>query len=721
MEPLRADDPPRAGGYTLLGRLGEGGMGQVYLGRSPGGRLVAVKVMREHLLADPGFRDRFRREAAIARRISGAFTAPVIDADPEAPTPWLATGYVDGPSLYKVVAERGPIPAPLVLGLAAGLAEALASIHRAGLMHRDLKPSNILLAPDGPRVIDFGIARAVEPDGGEGTGAALTVPGMLIGSVGYLAPEQLTEGVFSPAGDVFALGSVLCFAATGVGAFGRGPVPTLLFRIVHEEPQLDAVDHPGLRALIADCLHKDPAQRPTPGGILARPEVLAAQPASPTAPAPTPVLAPAAPIVPPPVVPPPATPAQADESLAPTPVADVGSTTTVTAQTLDSASGLDQPSISRRRLLTAAAIGGPLVAAGVGVALYETLHGSGPAKPAAAAKSRGSTSASTSSSAAAGPATVRQASHLTTSPDGSATQLAVSPDGFTIACADIDGVVSLWDIAQLGHPTQAGAFTGAQGQLGPLAFTRDAKLLAVCASPGPTLWDVSVPTAPKLAATLAAYTPQHVPSCLAISQDGKNIAVGDTSGGVEIWATAHPNASPSHTYALEGTATVLAYSPDGRYLAGADKSGEVKLWDTTGASASTRFQACASGFDVSTVAFGASGRTLVTADTSGDVTLWTTPAFGTYKRAAVFRPTADDTDHGKAWAAFSPSGEQLVVAWSLALRLWNVADPAHVVRLASFGDFTTTGDYNGPAAFTASGKAIVTATGDGATLWRIST
>jgi serine/threonine protein kinase len=705
VESLREDDPSRIGGYTLLGRLGEGGMGQVYLGRSPGGRLAAVKVVREQLLADPGFRDRFRREAAIARKVSGAFTAPVIDADPEAATPWLATGYVDGPSLYKVVADRGPIPAPLVLGLAAGLAEALASIHRAGLIHRDLKPSNILLADDGPRVIDFGIARAVEPDGGEGTGAALTMPGMLIGSVGYLAPEQLTEGVFSPAGDVFALGSVLCFAATGVGAFGRGPTPTLLFRIVHEEPQLDAVGDRGLRGLIADCLNKDPALRPTPDAILARPEVIAAQAAA-QAPVAAQALGTAQPST-----------READQEPPPgTPVDEVGLTTTVTRQPTDAA---QRPHLmSRRRLLIAAAIGGPVAAAGIGVGLYETRGSSGRAKPTLGIPNV--TLSPSSASAAATRASVEQASHVTTPTDGSVTTLAVSPDGFTIACADISGVVSLWDIAQLAQPTRASTFTAANGQLGPLAFSRDAKLLAVCTSPGPTLWDVAVPTAPAPAATLPGPA-LGSPSCLAFSPDGTNIAVGDTSGGIEIRRAAHPAAAPTGSYTAEGTATSLAYSPDGRYLAAADMSGEVKLWDTTGASAGARFQAVADGHYVSSLAFGASGRTLVTADTTGNVTLWKTPSFGTYTRATTFRPTSDDTDHGKAWAAFSPSGEQLVVAWSLAMRLWNVADPAHAVQLSSFGGFATTGDYNGPAAFTASGKALVSATGDGATFWRIDT
>ena len=191
---LRAGDPRSAGRFRLLGRLGAGGMGQVFLGRSAGGRLVAVKVIRPELAGDPGFRARFAREVAAAQKVSGLFTALVVDADADGPMPWLATAYVAGPSLAEAVEAHGPLPEASVLTLAAGLAEGLEAIHAAGVVHRDLKPSNVLLADDGPRVIDFGISRAAEA-------SALTQSGTVMGSPGYMSPEQAEGREVGPPGD----------------------------------------------------------------------------------------------------------------------------------------------------------------------------------------------------------------------------------------------------------------------------------------------------------------------------------------------------------------------------------------------------------------------------------------------------------------------------------------------------------------------------------------
>ncbi|WP_405617613.1 protein kinase domain-containing protein [Streptomyces sp. NBC_00076] len=263
MSALEPDDPRSVGDYRIVSRLGAGGMGRVYLGRSPGGRLVAVKVVHAELLRRPEFRSRFRREVQAARLVSGAFTAPVIDADPDAPLPWLVTSYIAGPSLEQAVAEQGPLGARAVLALAAGLAEALVSIHSVSLVHRDLKPSNVLLAEDGPRVIDFGIVRSVEAD-------SITRTGHMAGSPGFMAPEQVSGDEITPASDVFCLGAVLAFAATGGNPFGGGPTPALLYRVVHNEPDVGAVADPTLRALISACLAKDPARRPSPREILTR-------------------------------------------------------------------------------------------------------------------------------------------------------------------------------------------------------------------------------------------------------------------------------------------------------------------------------------------------------------------------------------------------------------------------------------------------------------------
>ncbi|MEU4897896.1 serine/threonine-protein kinase [Streptomyces sp. NPDC044780] len=264
MDPLGADDPQVIGAYRLLGRLGSGGMGRVFVGRSAGGRTVAVKVVHAHFALDEEFRARFRREVDAARRVGGAFTAPVLDADPEARVPWVATGYVAGPPLSQAVADEGPLPESSVRALGAGLAEALAAVHALGLVHRDVKPSNVLLALDGPRLIDFGIARATE-----GT-VSLTSTGASIGSPGYMAPEQiLGENVGGPA-DVFSLGAVLAYAATGEPPFPGDSSAALLYKVVHDEPRFGPELTGELRDLVAACLAKSPADRPTPEQIVRR-------------------------------------------------------------------------------------------------------------------------------------------------------------------------------------------------------------------------------------------------------------------------------------------------------------------------------------------------------------------------------------------------------------------------------------------------------------------
>ncbi|WP_043667397.1 serine/threonine-protein kinase [Streptomyces xylophagus] len=268
MEKLGAADPQRIGAYRLLARLGAGGMGHVYLARSDRGRTVAVKLVREELAAQEEFRARFRQEVTAARRVGGHWTAPVLDADTEAEVPWVATGYVAGPSLQQVVGrDHGALPERSVRILAAGLAHALQDIHAAGIVHRDLKPSNVLITIDGPRVIDFGIARALETLAGDG----LTRTGSLVGSPGFMAPEQVRGDRITPACDVFCLGSVLAYAATGTLPFGaaNSGVHALMFRIAQEEPDLSGVPE-GIADLVRDCLRKDPAARPTLHNILDR-------------------------------------------------------------------------------------------------------------------------------------------------------------------------------------------------------------------------------------------------------------------------------------------------------------------------------------------------------------------------------------------------------------------------------------------------------------------
>lgn len=260
MQPLGVDEPTAIGPYRLLGRLGSGGMGRVYLGRSAGGRTVAVKIVHPHFALDEEFRARFRREVDSARRVGGAWTAPVLDADPEAAVPWVATGYAAGPSLSAAVADSGALPSPSVRALGAGLAEALAAVHELGLVHRDVKPSNVLLTLDGPLLIDFGIARATD-----GT-ASLTSTGVSIGSPGYMSPEQILGKGITGAADVFSLGAVLAYAATGAPPFSGDSSAALLYKVVHEEPELGPLDGE-VRDLVEACLAKEPGARPTPGEV----------------------------------------------------------------------------------------------------------------------------------------------------------------------------------------------------------------------------------------------------------------------------------------------------------------------------------------------------------------------------------------------------------------------------------------------------------------------
>ncbi|MEU7133211.1 serine/threonine-protein kinase [Streptomyces sp. NPDC046261] len=310
MPPLRsagtgpeADDPEYAGQYRLEGRLGSGGMGVVHLARSASGLRLAVKVVHAEYAADPEFRARFRQEVAAARRVSGAFTAPVVDADPDSERPWMATLYIPGPTLSERVKRNGPLSADEVRRLTAGLAEALRDIHRAGVVHRDLKPSNVLLAEDGPKVIDFGISRPYDSE-------LRTETGKLIGTPPFMAPEQFQRPrEVGPAADVFALASLLVHAATGRGPFESESPYIVAYQVVHDEPDLAGVPE-DLVPLIRACLAKEPADRPTPDVIMGmvplvpaassglpaqRPRRVPARPDERHSPAPAPAPAPAAP------------------------------------------------------------------------------------------------------------------------------------------------------------------------------------------------------------------------------------------------------------------------------------------------------------------------------------------------------------------------------------------------------------------------------------------
>ena len=278
MDALQPADPASVGGYRLLGRLGAGGMGQVFLGVSPGGRTVAVKLIHPSYAQTDYFKERFAREIEAARRVGGFHTATVVDADPAADPPWMVTAYIEGPSLQEAVAQGGPMPPGQVRALGAALAEGLAAIHACGLVHRDLKPSNVILAADGPRIIDFGIARTVDAHTG------ITSTGTLVGTFAYMSPEQMHGDQAGSASDVFSLGGMLAFAATGRPPFGSDSPPAIMYRVINEQPDLAGLDDPSLAALIGACLAKAPAARPSVPDLMAAVSRSGAAPASAYAP-----------------------------------------------------------------------------------------------------------------------------------------------------------------------------------------------------------------------------------------------------------------------------------------------------------------------------------------------------------------------------------------------------------------------------------------------------
>ncbi|WUI01609.1 serine/threonine protein kinase [Spirillospora sp. NBC_00431] len=262
-EALRPEDPGELGPYRLVGRLGRGGMGTVFLGEDGDGRRVAVKVINRELAGEAAFRDRFRREVTAARQVRRFCTAPVLDAELDQDPLYVVTEYIEGPSLERAVADRGPLPGSDLEGLAVGVATALAAIHGAGIVHRDLKPANVLLSSTGPRVIDFGIARALDAADGP------TRTGQFVGTPNYLPPELLRGEQVTPASDVFSWGCVVAYAGTGSAPFAGNTVPEILYRVAHDEPKLDGLD-PALRDLVAAALGKDPRNRPSVQDLLGR-------------------------------------------------------------------------------------------------------------------------------------------------------------------------------------------------------------------------------------------------------------------------------------------------------------------------------------------------------------------------------------------------------------------------------------------------------------------
>ncbi|MFK4542559.1 serine/threonine protein kinase/WD40 repeat protein [Streptomyces tendae] len=646
--------PAEIGPYRLERLLGEGGMGRVYLGRTPAGSAVAVKVVHRAYAADPEFRRRFALEVAAARRVQGLYTVPVVAADLDADEPWLATAYAPGPSLQQAVGERGPLPADEVLALTAGVAEALETIHAAGVIHRDLKPSNIVLTADGPKVIDFGIARAADV-------TALTATGMRAGTPSYMAPEYIRGQQVTEAGDVFALGLVAHFAATGRLAFGGGSDPAVAYRILEAAPDLDGCPA-SVRGVVARCLEKDPARRPTPAEVIRlcgraahgefddgrTPTVVSAPPATgPDAPTAT---APAR------------TPAPDSDPATPSPppyvallgVVGVIALAVVLAVTLLPSSG-KRPKVNSPY---------PVVAA-------TDIFAKG------------------------------------------TSGVAFSPDGETLATGGEDGKVRLWNAGTRkvratlvekgwnGPSSVVGVTFGADGKT--LVTRTDTHLVGV--------WDVPRRREVRRIEE-SAYS-------LALSPDGKWVALGD-SAGANLWALGGRSEDPRAHLSQNLHATDMAFSPDGRTLASvgdfSDQRYQVdnepaKLWDLTRLDPEPYGQGDPRHdlalVDVTyAVAFAPDGKTLATGGQDGAVRLWDV-ATGRLKATLTHRFVTEARD-----LAFSPDGRTLAVTAEGRVLLWNLADRKPSAILAD--DETGFGADIRELAFSPDGRLLAgTTTGGG--------
>jgi serine/threonine protein kinase/sugar lactone lactonase YvrE len=590
MEALRPGDPGSVGPYQLVGRLGSGGMGQVYLAETPGGRQVAVKLINPGHARNAQFRERFAREVEAARRVGGFHTAQVVDADPQADPPWMVTAYIAGPSLEEAVDSGGPLPPDEVRALGAALAEGLAAIHRCGLVHRDLKPGNVILGADGPRIIDFGIARAADQ-------ARLTAAGSVIGTLAYmspeqfggLSPEQLSGQEAGPASDVFSLGGVLAFAATARPPFGDDLAATIIHRILTQPPDLAGLADEQLRQLIADCLAKVPADRP------ALTDILATLRADRTRTKRQPVI-------------------QVSQGLTLFARNSVGAVAFSPDGRLLAGPGDYEPGKKTRK----ASRNGKLWLWDLGTGeVRRTLTGF----RAAAFSPDGRLLASGSESAQVqlwDPASGAHRRTVYCTYASPVAGVAFSPDGRLLAGSTHEGVW-LWDPASGEHQR---TLTGRGGEFfWGVAFSPDGRLLAGASSDGTVwLWD---PANGKHQRSLTGHESDGYRSDvygMAFSPDGRLLASAGTDKTVRLWDPAAGGTVAiltGHT----GVVSSVAFSPDGRLLASAGSTdGTVRLWDP-GTRAAMAILTGHAGV-VSSVAFSRDGRLLASASGDKTVRLW---------------------------------------------------------------------------------------------------
>ena len=609
---LQPGDPERVGPYRVIRRLGSGGMGHVFLGRSAGGRPVAVKVIRADLAADPEFRGRFRREVEAARKVNGLYTAPLVDADLDGPTPWLATAYVPGPSLADVVAAQGPLPPASVLMLAAGLAESVTAIHAAGVVHRDLKPSTVLLADDGPRVIDFGISWAAEA-------SMPTHTGLVVGSSGFMSPEQAEGGEVGSPSDVFSLGAVLAFAATGHGPSGAGSMAALRYHVGHDTPALDDVSA-GIRALVERCLAKDPSQRPTAKDLLAEladTDVSAGWPSR-------------------------LVPRQTSwPAGTASPTEEIAAEPTVT-HAWATAAGLTTPRPAGERSLQARpALVATLVGPNARVVYAVQFSPDGDVLAAADGNGR----------VFLWDVVSGELADTFADPDSQGVMgVAFDSDSELLAAADGNGRVFLWDVVS-GELARTFGRRRSQGVNG-VAFGLGGDVLAAASSNGRVfLWDV---VGGEFVGSFGYPDSQGVMG-VAFGPGGGVLAAADGNGRVFSWDVVGGEFAGSFGYRDSQGMNGVAFSPDGDALAAADVSGRIFLWNVTSGGLTGSF-ADPGSLGVNGVAFSPDGDVLAAADGNGRVFLWDVVS------GELADSFADPGSLGVNGVAFSPDGDVLAVA-----------------------------------------------------------